>query len=138
MQTLPTLITPEFRSDLPLSEPAAECLIHAFSTRDSAARQRFFVQALTADPALAIWTLLRANHSSAQSLTTIEALAGWLLEAGVTLFERGTPTEIASAAHTRSPDLPDNLVAAYANGAGCSLVMAQLATHLAPAAGADP
>ena len=138
MHTLPSLVTGshlaggrcEFR--LPLAEPTAERLADALLSTEPQRRRELFRAALSGDPALAVWALAQAHRVGRDALTTIIALADWLADQRALFFK----PECADGHSADQPDEPPSL-ADFAEPAGCSLAVAELAAEFARSTGAS-
>ncbi len=128
MYTLPGLVTPHGEFYLPLAEPTAERLADALLESAPTARSERLRTAVAADPVLAVWALVQAKRAGTDSLTTCTALAGWLASRSIAIFR---PAHRAAGAGDESAP------AEFAEPAGCSLAVAELAETFARHIAAD-
>jgi signal transduction histidine kinase len=126
MHMLPPLITTSGTIRLPLVDRTAERLVGALLEKAFERRREAFHEALAGDPALALWTLLCAERQPEHATAYLSTLAGWLASARPEIF---SGVSRASADF----DSPERY-SAFAEPAGISLAVAELAAELAPAA----
>jgi len=134
MYTLPRLatsqsVTPAGDYRLPLAEATAERLTDALLARDPAARQAAFRAAVEGDPALAVWGLALAHARGLDSLSTAPKLSDWLATLPPTDFLPEQGDEVSE------PEVAP--LAEFAEPAGCSLAVGELAAKFARDRGAD-
>jgi len=129
MQTLPPLINTSGAFRLPLVDGTAERLVGALLETEFERRREAFCQALARDPALAVWALVHARDQPEHVTAYLSGLAGWLAAAPLGLFSGIT--------HACAESEPETLREEFAEPAGCSLAVAELAAHLARAARAN-
>ncbi len=126
MQTLPSLVTPHGEFRLPLADATAERLADALLCTEAVRRRELFRAAVAGDPALAVWALVQAQQQGDIDLTTCESLAGWLESRPAEFF---LPNDSGSS--------EESAFAEFAEPAGCSLAVAELAELFARHVGAD-
>lgn len=126
MHMLPPLITRSATFRLPLVDGTAERLVGALLESQPERRREAFRGALAADPALAVWGLVRAADQPEHVTAYLSGLAGWLAAAPLELFSGITLDHVKAE--------QEGLREEFAEPAGCSLAVADLAAHLARAA----
>lgn len=126
MHTLPPLITTSGTFRLPLVDSTAARLVGALLEPQLERRREAFRLALASDPALAVWTLAHARDQPEHVSAYLSSLAGWLAAAPLNMFSGVTLADAASE--------QDGYREEFAEPAGCSIAVAELAAHLARAA----
>ncbi len=126
MHTLPPLIATSGTFRLPLVDGTAERLVGALLEPQLERRREAFRLSLARDPALAVWALVHARDQPEHVTAYLSGLAGWLAAAPLELFSGIT----LAFAESEQEALREE----FAEPAGCSLAVAELAAQLARAA----
>jgi len=110
MQWLPTLVTPHGQFELPLSGQTAGKLVAALLRGPGSAGSEFRCdealagEALSADPALALWGFVRAEQAEPGRVVDLSQLALWL--SGMLLTELSWRRETVNQSSTKSRPRP--------------------------------